>query len=373
MRERHSGEPPPPTSAVLVSATVYKGTTLPHIVVKRTAHLFAGGFATCQEGKSAAAGKFWPLHRRCALDPPDAALIRLHERHVRKAGPLRAVASYARDKNVLKLVRVARAPPRRRAGAARRARLHVSACVAAAAPTAVPAAMPAAVWARRLWRVPAVAAAARPGGARRAGPVRRPRAHALRPRAPPRPPARPPPAHPPQYCFRIEWPDKHAPSHGSVVELGFDDPSAARQWHGLVQAQLAALQVRRGAARAQARRSPCPPRPPASGSPAWPRRRGLRQPRAPRRGTQCSAAGPRPTRPSPPAAPPPPPRQLPPAPIRINGAGAGASPEPDREAVSAVASPDSSLPVRRARPRSLGRMAAGNRAGSGGLAVAATG
>lgn len=44
--------------------------------------------------------------------------------------------------------------------------------------------------------------------------------------------------HTPQYCFRLEWPDKHAPPHGSVVELGFDSLDAAREWHRLIAAQL---------------------------------------------------------------------------------------------------------------------------------------
>ncbi|GBF92229.1 hypothetical protein Rsub_05311 [Raphidocelis subcapitata] len=136
----------PPPGELLAATTVYKGTTLPHVVVRRTAQLFPGGFTTCQAEKGAASGKFWALHRRCTLDPPDAAAIKAHERHLRKAGPLRAVASYARDKNMLRL-----------------------------------------------------------------------------------------------YCFRIEWPDKHAPSHGSVVELGFDSLAAAREWHGLLASKIQAL------------------------------------------------------------------------------------------------------------------------------------
>lgn len=94
---------PPPETAI-ATAVVYKGTTLPHVVVRRTAALFASGVSTHGD-KGAASAKFWALHRRCALDPPAAAAIKAHERHLRKAGPLRAVAAYARDKNVLKLVR----------------------------------------------------------------------------------------------------------------------------------------------------------------------------------------------------------------------------------------------------------------------------
>ena len=104
MRERHSLglQEAPPAQDALATSTVFKGTTLPHIVVRRTCQLFSTGFSTSQ---SAASVKFWPFHRRCALDPVDASLIKAHGRHLRKAGPLRAVASYARDKNMLKLVR----------------------------------------------------------------------------------------------------------------------------------------------------------------------------------------------------------------------------------------------------------------------------
>lgn len=84
----------------------YKGTTLPHIVVKRAIRLGEDKFVTYQPERNPAAGKHWQLHKRCVLAPADASLIRLHERHLRKAGPLRAVATYARDKNVLKLVRL---------------------------------------------------------------------------------------------------------------------------------------------------------------------------------------------------------------------------------------------------------------------------
>ncbi|KAI8472198.1 MAG: hypothetical protein J3K34DRAFT_215651 [Monoraphidium minutum] len=142
-----------PDGEPLAEATVFKGTTLPHISVQRRLQLYPSGLATLndkdREKPGGAAAKFWPLHRRCGLEPPDAAGIKAHERHLRRAGPLRAVASYARDKNVLKL-----------------------------------------------------------------------------------------------YCFRVEWPDKHAPSHGSVVELGFDTLTAAREWHGLISAQLQARPMR---------------------------------------------------------------------------------------------------------------------------------
>lgn len=104
MRQPPDGAPP--DGASLAEATVFKGTTLPHISVKRTLQLYPTGLATVNEAnKGSAAAKFWPFHRRCQLDPPDAAQVKAHERHLRRAGPLRAVASYARDKNVLKLVR----------------------------------------------------------------------------------------------------------------------------------------------------------------------------------------------------------------------------------------------------------------------------
>lgn len=44
-----------------------------------------------------------------------------------------------------------------------------------------------------------------------------------------------------QYCFKIEWPDKHAPNGGSTVELGFDSAAMAKEWHGLISAQIHAL------------------------------------------------------------------------------------------------------------------------------------
>lgn len=62
------------------------------------------GFITYQADKHVASGKLWQLHRRATLEPQNASQIRAHERHLRKAGPLRALSAYARDKNVLKLV-----------------------------------------------------------------------------------------------------------------------------------------------------------------------------------------------------------------------------------------------------------------------------
>lgn len=44
-----------------------------------------------------------------------------------------------------------------------------------------------------------------------------------------------------QYCFRVEWPDKYAPSHGSSVELGFDSLATAQEWHAAIAAQVVAL------------------------------------------------------------------------------------------------------------------------------------
>lgn len=41
----------------------------------------------------------------------------------------------------------------------------------------------------------------------------------------------------------MEWPDHHAPSHGSAVELGFDSEDAAREWHGLIVGRVRALQA----------------------------------------------------------------------------------------------------------------------------------
>ncbi|KIY93583.1 hypothetical protein MNEG_14379 [Monoraphidium neglectum] len=94
-----------PEGACLAEAVVFKGTTLPHISVKRRLQLYTNGLSTVNDkDKGGGSAKFWPFHRRCQLDPPDAAAVRAHERHLRRAGPLRAVASYARDKNVMKLV-----------------------------------------------------------------------------------------------------------------------------------------------------------------------------------------------------------------------------------------------------------------------------
>uniref|UniRef100_A0A383WFV0 Protein ENHANCED DISEASE RESISTANCE 2 C-terminal domain-containing protein n=1 Tax=Tetradesmus obliquus TaxID=3088 RepID=A0A383WFV0_TETOB len=128
------------------AATVFKGTTLPHIVVKRQLTLHDACFITSQFDKSIDKGKAWQLHRRTLLEPASPSQIRAHERHLRKAGPLRALSAYARDKNVLKL-----------------------------------------------------------------------------------------------YCFRVEWPDKYAPSHGSSVELGFDSLATAQEWHAAIAAQVVAL------------------------------------------------------------------------------------------------------------------------------------
>lgn len=123
-----------PSEQLKNAATVFKGTTLPHIVVKRqltlhdacehrlsdafhertrsstnnsvTSRFLAGfaGFITSQFDKSIDKGKAWQLHRRTLLEPASPSQIRAHERHLRKAGPLRALSAYARDKNVLKLV-----------------------------------------------------------------------------------------------------------------------------------------------------------------------------------------------------------------------------------------------------------------------------
>ena len=63
------------------------------------------GFVTYQVDKPPSSGKVWELHRRCTLSPSDASHFRASERHLRKAGPLRALAS--RDKkNALHLVRL---------------------------------------------------------------------------------------------------------------------------------------------------------------------------------------------------------------------------------------------------------------------------
>jgi hypothetical protein len=61
-------------------------------------------FTTFQVDKSVSTGKVWCLHRKATLEPANSRLIRAHERHLRKAGPVRALAAYARDKNLLKLV-----------------------------------------------------------------------------------------------------------------------------------------------------------------------------------------------------------------------------------------------------------------------------
>eukprot|EP00882_Tetradesmus_deserticola_P021375 GHRQ01023144.1.p1 GENE.GHRQ01023144.1~~GHRQ01023144.1.p1 ORF type:complete len:411 (+),score=114.74 GHRQ01023144.1:652-1884(+) len=128
------------------STIVYKGTTLPHIVVKRQIALHDACLTTFQLDKSIDKGKAWQLHRRTLLEPASPSQIRAHERHLRKAGPLRALSAYARDKNVLKL-----------------------------------------------------------------------------------------------FCFRVEWPEKYAPSHGSCVELGFDTLATAQEWHASIAAHVVAL------------------------------------------------------------------------------------------------------------------------------------
>lgn len=122
-----------------LEATIYKGTTLPHIVVRRRCVLHGTEFTTYQTDKNPSSGKVWSLNRRATLEPASSKLIRTHERHLRKAGPLRALSAYARDKNVLRL-----------------------------------------------------------------------------------------------YCFRVEWPDKYAPSHGSSVELGFETLAEAQEWYEAV-------------------------------------------------------------------------------------------------------------------------------------------
>ncbi|KAF6262903.1 hypothetical protein COO60DRAFT_554018 [Scenedesmus sp. NREL 46B-D3] len=93
-----------PSEQLKNSTFVYKGTTLPHIVVKRQIALQDACFITFQLDKSIDKGKAWQLHRRTLLEPASPSQIRAHERHLRKAGPLRALSAYARDKNVLKLV-----------------------------------------------------------------------------------------------------------------------------------------------------------------------------------------------------------------------------------------------------------------------------
>jgi len=41
-----------------------------------------------------------------------------------------------------------------------------------------------------------------------------------------------------QYCFRLEWPEKYAPSSGNVLELGFETQEQAAQWHVLFARQI---------------------------------------------------------------------------------------------------------------------------------------
>lgn len=61
-------------------------------------------FVTYQVDKGPSTGKVWGLNRKATLEPPSSKFIRQHERHLRKAGPLRALSAYARDKNLLTLV-----------------------------------------------------------------------------------------------------------------------------------------------------------------------------------------------------------------------------------------------------------------------------
>ena len=64
-RDKKRGEqwpqaPPAGEEPTATSTSLYKGTTLPHIVVKRTLELHPSGFVTLQPEKPAG-GKFWPL------------------------------------------------------------------------------------------------------------------------------------------------------------------------------------------------------------------------------------------------------------------------------------------------------------------------
>jgi hypothetical protein len=77
---------------------------VPTIQLPHAAFTARVGFTTSQVDKSIDKGKAWQLHRRTLLEPASPSQIRAHERHLRKAGPLRALSAYARDKNVLKLV-----------------------------------------------------------------------------------------------------------------------------------------------------------------------------------------------------------------------------------------------------------------------------
>ncbi len=69
----------------------------------------AAGLVTIQDDKAQNASKkerFWALHKKCTLFPEDPALIRVHERHMRKPGPLFSNVRAYRDRNTLKLVGV---------------------------------------------------------------------------------------------------------------------------------------------------------------------------------------------------------------------------------------------------------------------------
>lgn len=192
-----------------LEATIFKGTTLPHISVRRRCVLQGNGgccpgirrasaaaaglsrhslqpwllfpatclaaaeFTTFQVDKGISTGKVWCLHRKCTLEPGSSSLIRAHERHLRKAGPLRALSAYARDKNVLKIV----------------SSILTGCCLSARS--------------RRSCFPPASYRLADVSSSGRCWPSAGCCA-AL------------------QFCFRVEWPDKYAPSQGSTVELGFE-------------------------------------------------------------------------------------------------------------------------------------------------------
>lgn len=46
-----------------------------------------------------------------------------------------------------------------------------------------------------------------------------------------------------QYCFKVEWPERNAPTAGSNIELGFEDLAVAREWHGRVASRIAELKA----------------------------------------------------------------------------------------------------------------------------------
>lgn len=91
--------PPPSTHSSWLSTSYYKPAGAEPAV-----YLPCAEFTTFQVDKSVNSGKVWCLHRKATLEPASSSLIRAHERHLRKAGPLRALSAYARDKNLLKLV-----------------------------------------------------------------------------------------------------------------------------------------------------------------------------------------------------------------------------------------------------------------------------